>query len=84
MIAKLEWIQSNAQNIEQLQNPTMGASINKESTTTEPPPSNGQQPKPLGSSNTPYLNQLFALDSAFVEAQIVKPWWMIPNYCDVS
>ena len=31
MMAKLEWTQSNAQqNIEQLQNPTMGATINKE------------------------------------------------------
>ena len=39
MIAKLECIQSNAQqNIEQLQNPTMGVTINNESTTTEPPP----------------------------------------------
>ena len=36
MIAKLEWPQSNAQqNIEQLQKPTMGATINNESTTTE-------------------------------------------------
>ena len=39
MIAKLEWTQSNAQqNIEQLQNPTMGETINNESTTTEPLP----------------------------------------------
>ena len=39
MTAKLEWTQSNAQqNIEQLQNPTMGVTINNESTTTEPPP----------------------------------------------
>ena len=39
MIAKLECTQSNAQqNIEQLQNPTMGVTINNESTTTEPPP----------------------------------------------
>ena len=39
MIAKLEWTQSNAQqNIEQLQNPTMGVTINNGSTTTEPPP----------------------------------------------
>ena len=39
MIAKLEWTQNNAQqNIEQLQNPTMGVAINIESTTTEPPP----------------------------------------------
>ena len=39
MIAKLEWTQSNAQqNIEQLQNPTIGVTIINESTTTEPPP----------------------------------------------
>ena len=37
MIAKQEWTQSWAQqNIEQFQNPTMGAKINKEVTTTEP------------------------------------------------
>ena len=37
--AKPEWAQSNAQqNIEQLQNPTMGETINNDSTTTEPPP----------------------------------------------
>ena len=35
MIAILEWTQSNAQqNIEQLQTPTMGVTINKKSTTT--------------------------------------------------
>ena len=39
MIAKLKWTQSNIQqNIEQLQTPTMGVTINKKSTTTEPPP----------------------------------------------
>ena len=39
MIAKLEWTQSNTQpNVEQLQNSTMGVTINSESTTTEPPP----------------------------------------------
>ena len=38
MIAKLEWTQSNAQqNIEQLQNPTMGVTMNDESTTTTEP-----------------------------------------------
>ena len=48
MIAKSEWTQSNAQhNKEQLQNPTIGETINKESTTKEPQPSNGQQPKLL-------------------------------------
>ena len=48
MIAKLEWTQ---QNIEHVQNPTMGVAIDNESTTTtttEPPPKNGRQPKPLG------------------------------------
>ena len=39
MIAILEWTLSNVQqNIEQLQTPTMGVTINKKSTTTEPPP----------------------------------------------
>ena len=34
MIAKLEWTQSNAQqNIDQLQNPTMGVTINNNRTT---------------------------------------------------
>ena len=48
-IARLERTQSNAQqNIEQLQNPTVGVTINNESTTTEPPHKNGQQPKPPG------------------------------------
>ena len=38
MIAKLEWTESNVQqNIEQLQTPKMGVTINKKSTTTEPP-----------------------------------------------
>ena len=39
MIAILERTQGNVQqNIEQLQTPTMGVTINKKSTTTEPPP----------------------------------------------
>ena len=43
MIAKLERTHSNVkQNMEQTQNPTMGATINNESTTTEPPPKNDQ------------------------------------------
>ena len=38
MIAILERTQSNVQqNIEQLQTPTKGVTINKKSTTTEPP-----------------------------------------------
>ena len=39
MIAILEWASSNVQqNIEQLQTPTMGVTINKKSKITEPPP----------------------------------------------
>ena len=50
MIGVLEWTKRNVrQNIEQLQTPTMGVTINKKSTTTtEPPPLNGQQPKSPG------------------------------------
>ena len=49
MIAILEWTLSNVQqNMEQLQTPTMGLTINKKSTTTEPPPENGQRPQPPG------------------------------------
>ena len=50
MIAILELAQSHVQqNVEHLQNPTMGETINNESTTTEPPPMYGQQPKPESS-----------------------------------
>ena len=39
MIAILEWTKNNVQqNIEQLQTPTFGVTMNKKSTTTEPPP----------------------------------------------
>ena len=41
---------------------TMGASINNKLTTKEPPPFNGQQPKPLQGLNTFYWYQIFALD----------------------
>ena len=47
----------------------MGVTINKKSTTTEPPPKNGQQPKSLGGLNAFYWYQIFALDSAVVEEQ---------------
>ena len=47
----------------------MGVTINKKSATTEPPPKNGQQPKPLGGLNAFYWYQIFALDSAVVEVQ---------------
>ena len=47
----------------------MGVTINKKSTTTEPPPFNRQQPKPTGGLNAIYWYQIFALDSAVVEVQ---------------
>ena len=47
----------------------MGVTINKESTTTEPPSMNGQQPKPSEGLNAFYWYQIFTLDSAFIEAQ---------------
>ena len=69
MIAKLEWTQRNAQqNKEQFQNPIMGVTINNESTTTEPMPKHGQQPTPLWGLNAFHWYQIFALDSAVVEA----------------
>ena len=82
MIAKLrEWTQSNLQqNIEQLQNPTIGVTANYESTTTEPPPSNGQQPKPPVGLNAFYWYQILSLNSAVVEEQKnVKLAWRIPK-----
>ena len=47
----------------------MGVTINKKSTTTEPPPENRQQPKPTEGLNAFYWYHIFALDSAVVEVQ---------------
>ena len=47
----------------------MGVTINRKSTTTEPPHKNGQHPKPPGGLNAFYWYQIFALDSAVVEVQ---------------
>ena len=47
----------------------MGVTINNKSTTTEPPPWNGQQSKPSGALNAFYWYHIFALDSAVVEVQ---------------
>ena len=49
----------------------MRVTINNKSTTTEQPPKNGQQPKPLGGGglNAFYWYQFYALDSAVVEVQ---------------
>ena len=76
MIAILERTQSNVQqNIEQLQTPTMGVTINKKSTTTEPPrirTDSSLSPRGGvggGGLNAFYWYQIFALDSAVVEVQ---------------
>ena len=62
--------QSNAQqNVEQPQTPTMKVTINIKSTTTVPPPQNGQQPKPPGGPNAPHWHQTPAPDSGTAEAQ---------------
>ena len=47
----LDLVSNVQQNIEQLQNPTIGVTINNKSTLTEPSPQNGQQPKPPGGLN---------------------------------
>ena len=47
----------------------MGETINKKSTTTEPPHKNGEQPRPPGGLNAFYWYQIFTLDSAVVEVQ---------------
>ena len=63
IIAKPECSQSNAQqNIEQLQNPTLGVTLNNESTTTV------KATVGVGGLNAFYWYQIFALDSAVVEA----------------
>ena len=85
MIARLEWTQSNAQqNKEQLQNLTMGVTINNKSTTTEPPPWNEQQPKSLwglmhftGTKSSPYILLMLKHKNG-------KLAWRIPNYGNVS
>ena len=67
MIEKLKWTQSNAQqNIELLQNPTIGVTIinNDRATVLE-----WTSDKTTGGLNAFYWYQIFALGSAVVEAQ---------------
>ena len=65
MIAILEWTKSNVQqNIEQLQTPPMGVTINKKSTALE-----RTAALATGGVNVFYWYQIFALDSAVVEVQ---------------
>ena len=49
----------------------MGSAINNKSATIEPPPENGQEPKPPGGGGLKciYWRQIFALDYVFVKAQ---------------
>ena len=74
MIANLEWTQSNEhRNIEHLQNPIMGVTINNESTTTDlhliTESSQTIGGEGGGGLKCIYWYQIFALDSAVVEAQ---------------
>ena len=69
MIANLEWKQSNAQqNIEQLQNPTMGVTINNESATSGPSilRQTDSSRSHLRGVNVLYWYKVFALDSAVI------------------
>ena len=43
----------------------MGVTLNKKSTTTEPPPKNGHQPKPPGGLNAFYWFQIFTSTELF-------------------
>ena len=73
MIAKLEWTQSKAQqNIEQLLNPTMGATIkqkNQQQQNHRLRTDSSQSHWGGGCLNAFYWYQIFPLDSAVVEAQ---------------
>ena len=61
----------------------MGTTLNNEYTTTEPPPYNGQQPKPPGAKLN-FTSQIFALDSAVVKHYLVQLAWKPPNLCNLS
>ena len=73
MITKLEWTQSKAQqNIELLQNPTVNGSNNQQrinNNRTTALERTAAQTTGGGGLNAFYWFQIFALDSAFVEAQ---------------
>ena len=73
MIAKLEWTQCNAQQItEPLQNPTMGVTIIQQINNNRTNTLERTAAKSIlggGGLNASHLYQIFALDSAVVEAQ---------------
>ena len=73
MIIKLEWTQSNTYlNKDEHRIPHKQWEVHTRSTTTEPSPKNGQQPKLLGGGfNAFYWRQIFALDTVDVKHKIV-------------
>ena len=87
MIAKLEWNKVT----EQLQNPTMGVTINDESTAKEPSPKNRQQLNPLGGGGgggglkcnllLPNIHPRFC---CCLSTKNVGLAWRTPNYCNVA
>ena len=63
---------------------TMGSTINNETSTTEPPPYNGQQPKPLGALLMHLTSKSFAIDSVVVKLQkVVELAWRLSNICSL-
>ena len=90
MIAKLEkdtkhCITKQESNTEPTQ--SIGAVLNKKSTTTEPPPKTRQQPKSLGwGLNAFYRYQIFALGNYVDKTQkrLFSSALMLPNLCNVS
>ena len=69
MIAILEWTQKNVQqNIEQLQTPTMGVTINNQQQQNHRLRTDSSLSH-RGGLNAFYRYQIFALDSAVVEVQ---------------
>ena len=70
MIAKLEWTQSSAkQNIIQLQNPTIGVTSKMDQQQQNQSLRTDSTQSHWGGLNAFYWFQIFALDSAVVEAQ---------------
>ena len=81
MITKQERTQSNAQQNKDKHRTTTtnGKHTKQRSTTTEPPPYNGQQPKPSRGLNAFNWYQIFALDSVVVKTQIICLAWKLLN-----
>ena len=69
VIAKLETTQSTAQQNEDKPPRNNGCNNKNESPTTEPPPKNARQPKPLGALIN-LTGQIFTLQSAVVKTKL--------------